>query len=108
MSFQELDMDEVGQITFQRRPSFLPNGVPVLTQKVLRSVNGAKVTDNLTVVLTKEPEGGYTAFSPDMKGARAQGENEEETLSNMAEVLSMMRESRQQYAPFVMCYQFSQ
>lgn len=107
MSHQGLVTDEIGKVVWQRRASFLPNAIRTLYQKVQWAVNWSEVTFNLGVVLTKEEEGGYTAYSPEMKGARTQGEDEDETLSNMAEVISLMLCSLRKYAPFVMWYQSS-
>ncbi len=59
------------------------------------------------VVLKREEEGGFSAFSPDVKGARTQGESEDETLDNMKEAIKMVKETRNDYTPFEMRYEIS-
>ncbi len=44
-------------------------------------------------VLVAEPEGGYTAFHPDLEGCVAVGETPEEALSNLAEARRLWLET---------------
>lgn len=41
-----------------------------------------------TVVLEPEPEGGYSAYIPALRGAQTQGETVEEVLSNARDVIA--------------------
>jgi antitoxin HicB len=44
-------------------------------------------------LLVAEPEGGYTALHPDLKGCVAVGETPEEALSNLAEARGLWLET---------------
>jgi len=44
-------------------------------------------------VLVAEPEGGYTAFHPDLKGCVAVGETPEEALANLVEARRLWLET---------------
>jgi antitoxin HicB len=44
-------------------------------------------------VLVAEPEGGYTAFHPDLEGCVAVGETPEEALANLAEARRLWLET---------------
>jgi antitoxin HicB len=45
------------------------------------------------VLLVAEPEGGYTAFHPDLKGCMAVGETREEALANLEEARRLWLET---------------
>ncbi|AMA09226.1 type II toxin-antitoxin system HicB family antitoxin [Picosynechococcus sp. PCC 73109] len=48
---------------------------------------------NYTVLLEKEPDGGYHAFCPMLKGCHSQGDTFEETLQNITEAIELYLES---------------
>lgn len=54
--------------------------------------NGKKVY-NYTVILEKEAEGGYHAFSPLLKGCHSQGDTFEEAIANITEAIELYIES---------------
>lgn len=48
---------------------------------------------NYTVLLEKEPEGGYHAFCPVLKGCHSQGDSLEEAIENITEAIEIYLES---------------
>jgi predicted RNase H-like HicB family nuclease len=48
---------------------------------------------NYTVILEKEPEGGYHAFCPILKGCHSQGDTFEEAIANITEAVELYIES---------------
>ncbi len=54
------------------------------------------------VVISPEEGGGFSAFSPDLVGARTQGETEDEVIHNMAEAVELVLEARGTVVPFVL------
>lgn len=46
-----------------------------------------------TVILEREPDGGFHAFCPALKGCHSDGENEEEAMANIREAISLYLES---------------
>jgi predicted RNase H-like HicB family nuclease len=48
---------------------------------------------NYTVLLEKEPAGGYHAFCPVLKGCHSQGDTFEETIDNITEAIELYLES---------------
>jgi predicted RNase H-like HicB family nuclease len=52
---------------------------------------GLKV--NYTVILEKEPAGGYHAFCPALRGCHSEGETEAEALRNIQEAMELYIES---------------
>jgi predicted RNase H-like HicB family nuclease len=48
-------------------------------------------------LLVAEPEGGYTAFHPDLKGCVAVGETPEEALANLEEARRLWLETAYEY-----------
>jgi len=53
---------------------------------------------NLTVILEREPEGGYSAHIPGLRGCLSQGETREEALANIREALELWLESQAEMA----------
>lgn len=51
-----------------------------------------KVHMNLKATLIACPEGGFTSFCPQIKGAISQGETEEEALANLVEAIEGLME----------------
>lgn len=51
-----------------------------------------KVHMNLQATLIACPEGGFTSFCPQIKGAISQGETEEEALANLVEAIEGLME----------------
>jgi predicted RNase H-like HicB family nuclease len=49
------------------------------------------------VLLVAEPEGGYTAFHPDLKGCVAVGETPEEALANLEEARRLWLEAAHEH-----------
>jgi predicted RNase H-like HicB family nuclease len=48
---------------------------------------------NYTVIFEKEPDGGYHAFCPVLKGCHSQGDNFEEALVNITEAMELYIDS---------------
>jgi predicted RNase H-like HicB family nuclease len=48
---------------------------------------------NYTVILEKEPVGGYHAFCPALRGCHSEGETEAEALRNIQEAMELYIES---------------
>jgi len=48
---------------------------------------------NYTVLLEKEPDGGYHAFCPALKGCHSQGDSFEEAIANITEAIELYLES---------------
>ena len=48
---------------------------------------------NLTIVLEKQEEGGYTVFVPSLPGCISQGETREECLKNIKEAIELYLEA---------------
>ena len=48
---------------------------------------------NYTVIFEKEPDGGYHAFCPVLKGCHSQGNNFEEALVNITEAMELYIDS---------------
>jgi len=48
---------------------------------------------NYTVILEKEPVGGYHVFCPALKGCHSEGETEAEALQNIREAIEVHLES---------------
>ena len=48
-------------------------------------------------LLVAEPEGGYTALHPDLKGCVAVGETPEEALANLAEARKLWLEAAREH-----------
>lgn len=48
---------------------------------------------NYTILLEKEPEGGYHAFCPILKGCHSQGDTFEEAIQNITEAIELYLES---------------
>jgi predicted RNase H-like HicB family nuclease len=71
-------------------------------QKVKFGLTETIVPRRFTVVVTKEAEGGFSAYSPDIPGARTQGETEDELDRNMAEAVELVLEARGESVPFVL------
>ena len=55
--------------------------------------NNNKQVYNYTVILEKEPEGGYHAFCPILKGCHSQGDSFEEAIDNITEAIELYIES---------------
>ncbi|MBN3873850.1 MULTISPECIES: type II toxin-antitoxin system HicB family antitoxin [unclassified Nostoc] len=55
--------------------------------------NNNKQIYNYTVLLEKESDGGYHAFSPILKGCHSQGDSFEETIENITEAIELYVES---------------
>ena len=55
--------------------------------------NHSKQLYNYTVILEKEPDGGYHAFCPTLKGCHSQGDSFEETVENITEAIELYLES---------------
>ncbi|CAD0228240.1 conserved hypothetical protein [Planktothrix agardhii] len=55
--------------------------------------NNNKQVYNYTVILQKEPEGGYHAFCPILKGCHSQGDSFEEAIDNITEAIELYIES---------------
>lgn len=72
----------------------------VIQQRARHGYSLAVVPRNISVVVVKEPEGGFSAYSPDVKGARTQGETEEELERNMVEAVELVLEARGEQHPF--------
>ena len=50
-------------------------------------------TYNYTVILEPEPQGGYHAFCPVLKGCHSQGDTFEEAVENITEAIELYIES---------------
>lgn len=50
-------------------------------------------THRYTIILEREPDGGYHAFCPALKGCHSQGETLDETIENMREAVGAFIES---------------
>lgn len=48
---------------------------------------------NYTVLLEKEPDGGYHAFCPTLKGCHSQGDSYEDAIANITEAIALYLES---------------
>lgn len=46
-----------------------------------------------TVILEREPDGGYHVFCPALKGCHSQGDTQDEALKNIEEAASLYLES---------------
>ncbi len=55
--------------------------------------NNNKQVYNYTVILEKEPDGGYHAFCPILKGCHSQGDSFEEAIDNITEAIELYIES---------------
>lgn len=55
--------------------------------------NNSKQIYNYTVILEKEPDGGYHAFCPVLKGCHSQGDSFEEAINNITEAIELYLES---------------
>lgn len=55
--------------------------------------NNNKQVYNYTVILQKEPEVGYHAFCPILKGCHSQGDSFEEAIDNITEAIELYIES---------------
>ena len=55
--------------------------------------NSKKQIYNYTVLLEKEPDGGYHAFCPILKGCHSQGDTVEEAIENITEAVELYLES---------------
>ena len=55
--------------------------------------NSSKQIYNYTVLLEKEPDGGYHAFCPILKGCHSQGDTFEEAIENITEAIELYLES---------------
>jgi predicted RNase H-like HicB family nuclease len=55
--------------------------------------NNNKQIYNYTVILQKEPEVGYHAFCPILKGCHSQGDSFEEAIDNITEAIELYIES---------------
>jgi len=55
--------------------------------------NSRKQIYNYTVLLEKEPDGGYHAFCPLLKGCHSQGNSVEEAIANITEAIELYIES---------------
>lgn len=55
--------------------------------------NNNKQVYNYTVILQKEPDGGYHAFCPILKGCHSQGDSFEEAIDNITEAIELYIES---------------
>jgi predicted RNase H-like HicB family nuclease len=51
------------------------------------------MTRQYTVILEKEPTGGYHVFCPALKGCHSEGETEAEALQNIREAIELYLES---------------
>ncbi|MBI4663158.1 MAG: type II toxin-antitoxin system HicB family antitoxin [Verrucomicrobia bacterium] len=51
------------------------------------------MTRNFTVILEREPTGGYHVYCPALKGCHSEGETEEEALRNIREAIELYLES---------------
>jgi predicted RNase H-like HicB family nuclease len=51
------------------------------------------MTRNYTVILQPEPEGGFHAYCPALKGCHSEGETEEEAMANIREAIDLYLES---------------
>ena len=47
----------------------------------------------IRVVLEKQEEGGYTVYTPSLKGCVSQGETREEALENIREAIALYMEA---------------
>lgn len=54
---------------------------------------GGRLGYSFRVILRPQPEGGFTAFAPDLPGAVSQGESLSETLANMKDALAGLIEA---------------
>lgn len=50
---------------------------------------------NYTVLFGKEPDSGYHAFCPTLKGCHSQGDSYEDAIANITEAISLYLESLQ-------------
>ena len=50
-------------------------------------------TYHYTLILEKEPDGGYHAFCPALRGCHTQGDTLEDAISNAREAVSLYLES---------------
>jgi predicted RNase H-like HicB family nuclease len=71
-------------------------------QKARSGLVQTVVPMTFSVVITPEEGGGFSAFSPDLSGARTQGETEDELIHNMAEAVELVLEARGTIVPFVL------
>ena len=55
--------------------------------------NNSKQIYNYIVLLEKEPDGGYHAFCPVLKGCHSQGDSFEEAIENITEAIELYIES---------------
>ncbi|GAB1537467.1 hypothetical protein NUACC21_01100 [Scytonema sp. NUACC21] len=55
--------------------------------------NNNKQIYNYRVILEKEPDGGYHAFCPILKGCHSQGDSFEEAIENITEAIELYIES---------------
>ncbi len=118
MSNRGSAMEGESTMQYQRRlsaardqhPPFMidAGGILIVTQQVQYTVNNAIRNYMLTVMLTKEKEGGYSVYCVEIRGPRAQGESETEALTNVAEVVTLMRETEVIPDTFLMWYRISQ
>jgi predicted RNase H-like HicB family nuclease len=95
-----------GKVVYETLPS--GQGKPVRqTMFVRQDLVSVVLPRQIRVILKREEEGGFSAYSPDVKGARTQGETEDETLDNMKEAIKLVNEARNDFSPFEMRYEVS-
>ncbi len=58
-----------------------------------KSSHRKKILHNYTVVFEREPDGGYHAFCPTLKGCHSQGDSYEEAVENIKEAMALYLES---------------
>ena len=51
------------------------------------------MTRNYTVILQPEPEGGFHAYCPALRGCHSEGETEDEAMANIREAIDLYLES---------------
>lgn len=57
------------------------------------SARRKKILHNYTVVFEREPDGGYHAFCPTLKGCHSQGDTYEEAAENIKDAMALYIES---------------
>ena len=50
-------------------------------------------TYRYTIILAREPDGGFHAYCPTLKGCHSQGDSLDETIDNMREAIDIYLES---------------
>jgi predicted RNase H-like HicB family nuclease len=51
------------------------------------------MSQSFTVILAAEPEGGFHAYCPALKGCHSEGESEDEAMTNIQEAVELYLES---------------